>query len=108
VAAITIYPASGSITAKSTVCRVTVATADSNDISSYSTAVYPTSPELRYYLLFDAPVGTDDKKSYEFTPSADGDHVFNNFIFDAAGSWTIRLRNADTDADVTTTAVTVA
>jgi hypothetical protein len=106
-ATITLTPASGSITALKTVVRVDVSAADSNDDSEYSTETYPTREENRYYLLFDAPAGTDDKRSYVFNVSADGDHQFNSFIFDAAGSWTVRLRNAEDDQDVATSAVTV-
>ena len=106
-ATITLVPASGSITAKRTNVRVTVSGAADNDASSYNTANYPTEDENRYYLLFDAPAGTDDKRSYVFNVSADGDHVFNNFIFDAAGNWTVRLRDASDDSDVATASVTV-
>ena len=106
-ASLTITPASGSITALKTVCKVLVSAADDNNASAYNDDNYPSSPENRYYLLFDAPAGTDDKRSYVFNVSADGDHLFNNFIFDAAGSWTVRLRNASNDSDVTTAAVTV-
>jgi len=107
-AALTIVPASGSITAASTVCRVEVTGADQNDITGYSTTIYPTSPELRFYLLFDAPAGTDDGRSYEFGVNEDGDHTFNNYIFPNDGSWTVRLRDASDDSDVATLAVTVA
>lgn len=105
--AIAITPASGSITAKSTVCRIDVTGADVNDATAYNSAVYPTEPPFVYHLLIDAPAGTDDGKSYTFTPNADGNHTFNNYIFPAAGSWTIRLRNNATDADAVTLAVTV-
>lgn len=106
-ATLTLVPASGSITAKETVVRVTVAGADANDASTYDVDNYPTEDAMEYYLLFDAPSGTDDKRSYTFNVSADGEHVFNNFIFDAAGSWTVRLRDASDDSDVATSAVTV-
>lgn len=106
-ATLTLTPASGSITALKTVVKVAVAEADPNDSTAYDAELDPSMPELRYYLLFDAPAGTDDKRSYVFNVSADGDHLFNNFIFDAAGNWTVRLRNAATDVDVATAAVTV-
>lgn len=107
-ASVAIFPTSGNIVAVGTVCRVTVSGADTNDSSTYDPdEQYPASDPYSYYLLFDAPAGTDDKRSYVFNVSADGDHVFNNFIFDAAGSWTIRLRNAATDGDVATASVTV-
>ena len=106
-ASLTLVPASGSITAKRTFVRVTVSGADDNDASSYDVDNYPTEDEKRYYLLFDAPSGTDDKRSYEFNVSADGDHVFNNFMFDVDGTWTVRLRDASDDSDVTTASVVV-
>lgn len=107
VAALAITPASGSITAKSTVCRVDVTGASVNDATAYNSTVYPTEPAFVYYLLFDAPAGTDDGKSYLFSPGADGTHTFNNYIFPVAGSWTVRLRNNATGGDVATLSVTV-
>ncbi len=106
-AAIAVTPASGSITAKKTVCRVNVTGASANTVTGYDAAKYPASPAVKYYLYFDAPAGTDAKKSYVFTTGSDGKHEFNNFIFDKDGSWTIRLRNAANDSDVATLAVTV-
>jgi hypothetical protein len=107
-ATITLTPASGSITAKKTVVRVDVAGADTNDTTTYNALHVPTEDAFGYYLLFDAPAGTDDKKSYKFNVGADGKHVFNNFVFDAAGTWTVRFRNAATDGDVATASVVVA
>ncbi len=106
-AAIAIVPASGSITAKKTVCRVNVTGADPNTLTGYDANAYPQKPAVKYYLLFDAPAGTDDKRSYVFTTGSDGKHEFNSFIFDVDGSWTIRLRDSADDSDVATLAVTV-
>lgn len=106
-AALAIVPASGSITAKKTVCRVNVTGADPNTLTGYDDTKYPSSPAIKYYLLFDAPAGTDDKKSYVFTTSSDGKHEFNSFVFDAAGTWTIRLRDSADDSDAATLSVTV-
>lgn len=106
-AAVAITPASGSITAKTTVCKVAVTGASANILASYTTSVYPTSPQSQFYLLFDAPAGTDDGRSYVFNVASDGTHLFNNYIFPAAGSWTIRLRKASDDSDVATASVTV-
>ncbi len=107
-AAIAITPTSGNITAKSTVCRVNVTGADANSVALYDVGLYPQEPEIKYYLLFDAPAGTDDGKSYIFAPNPDGTHEFNNYIFPAAGSWTIRLRDSRDDSDAATASVTVA
>lgn len=106
-AAIAITPASGSITAKSTVCRVNITGADANTSTGYDADDYPQKPAIVYYLLFDAPDGTDDGRSYTFTPAADGTHIFNNYTFPAAGSWTVRLRDSADDSDAATLAVTV-
>jgi hypothetical protein len=100
-ATLTITPASGSIIAKSTVCRIQVAGAADNR------GPHDTGGDFKYYLLIDAPVGTDDGKSYAFNVSADGDHVFNNYVFPAAGSYTVRLRDASNDSDIATLGVTV-
>lgn len=107
VAAITVTPASGSVIHAKSVCRIDVTGAAANTLTGYSTSVYPTSPELRYYLLIDAPAGVDDGRSYVFAPSSDGKHTYNNYTFPAAGSYTVRLRNAGDDSDAATLSVTV-
>jgi len=101
-ATLTIVPASGSITAKLTACRIEVADAADNRAPDDTGGVYA------YYLLIDSPAGVDDGKSYGFNVSADGDHTFNNYVFPAAGSYTVRLRDAVGDSDVATLSVTVA
>lgn len=63
--------------------------------------------EKRYYLLVDAPSGTDDAKSAIFSPSSDGKWSWDGYIFPADGSYTIRLFDAADDEAVTTQAVTV-
>jgi len=87
-------------------CRVTVTGATQNDDTSYNASNYPASPELRYYLTFELG-GSVLGKSYVFAVNEDGDHIFNNYMFPEAGSWTVRLSNAGTDASVATQAVTV-
>lgn len=111
-----IVPASGAITATKTVCRVTVAGAVDNTSVGYvgtilnpptGQAQYPASPAEVYYIDF-VLGGVVKGRSYRFTPGADGAHVFNNYIFPSAGSWTlnlVRVRDSGTD---TTLAVTVA
>lgn len=105
--ALSITPASGSITAKKTVCRVDVTGANVNNTAAYDSGLYPTEPAFVYYLLVDAPVGTDDGKSYLFSVNASGNHTFNNYTFPVAGSYTVRLRNNADHSDVTTLSVTV-
>lgn len=107
VAALAITPASGSITAKKTVCRIDVTGADANTLTGYNATNYPSSPAVKYYLLIDSPAGTDDGRSYTFTPGSDGKHTFNNYTFPATGSYTVRLRKSADDSDVATLAVTV-
>jgi hypothetical protein len=106
-AALAITPASGAIDATKTACRVDVTAADQNDDTGFNPANYPASPEFRYYILADAPAGTDDLRSHVFAVSDDGKHSWNNVIFPAAGSWTLRLRDASDDSDVATAGVTV-
>jgi hypothetical protein len=64
--------------------------------------------ENRRYILVDAPVGVDDARSHVFQVSSDGKHTWNDYIFPAAGSYTLRLRNMADDTDVATAVVTVA
>lgn len=106
-ATLTLVPASGSITATRTAVRVTVAGADQNDLAAFDEDETPSSPEIRYYLLFENPAG-DDGRSYEFGVNADGEHEFNSYIFPNDGSWTVRFRTSDDDNDVATSSVTVA
>jgi len=105
-AALAFTPASGSIIHVGTTVRVNVTGADTNDAATYNTATYPTETPYSYFLRF-RTAGVDDKKSYVFNVSADGDHEFNSFVFDAAGTWTVTLRNAATDAEVATASVVV-
>ena len=106
-ASLSITPASGSITAKSSVCRIDVIGAPANTITGYDPVKYPSSPAIVYYLLIDSPVGTDDGKSYLFTTADDGTHAVNNYTFPVAGSYTLRLRDNLDDSDKATLSVTV-
>jgi hypothetical protein len=105
-AALSFTPASGSIIHVGTVVRVNVTGADTNDASTYSSSTYPTETPYSYFIRF-RKSGVDDKKSYVFNVASDGTHAFNNFVFDAAGTWTVTLRNAATDAQVATASVVV-
>lgn len=110
-----ITPASGSITAARTVCRVDVADAPTNTLTGYdgteggspgTPAQYPASPAIVYYIEFVLD-SVQKGKSYLFTPNG-GAHQFNNYIFPEAGSWTVNLNDADDDGTEATLAVTVA
>lgn len=105
-AALAFTPASGSIIAVGTVVRVNVTGADDNDSSTFDSANHPAETPYSYFIRF-RKSGVDDKKSYVFNVSADGTHEFNSFIFDSAGTWTVTLRNAATDAQVATASVVV-
>jgi hypothetical protein len=92
--------------AKVSACKVTVTATDENTITGYDPAKYPSSPEMRYYLAF-LLGGVEHGRSYVFSTNSDGEHEFNSFIFEAAGSWTIKLADASDDSQVATQAVTV-
>lgn len=112
-ATIVITPASGAITAKSTVCKVAVtgAAADANYTTSFSTTVYPTSPEERYYMTFTlGGVEYGRTPVFGLTPSGTI-WEFDNYVFPASGAWTINLYQS-TDggknySSLTTSSVTV-
>jgi hypothetical protein len=110
-----ITPASGSITAARTVCRVDVADAPANTLTGYDGTIdntptgqhqYPASPEVRYYIAFLVD-GAEEGRSYVFSPNG-GAHQFNNYIFPVAGSWTVNLNRVSDDGTEATLAVTVA
>ena len=93
-------------TAAADFCRIDVTNADENTLVGYDPAVYPSSPEVRYYLAF-SEGRTEYGRSPEFSTSHDGKWQFNSYMFPHAGSWTVTLF---TTADVSkaTQAVTVA
>lgn len=104
-AALAITPASGSITATVSACRINVTGADGNDATAYDADAYPTSPEIRYYIITE--LGGEEKgRSHVFAPNG-GKHEWNNYIFPEAGSWTLRLKKVSDDSDAATLSVTV-
>jgi hypothetical protein len=111
-----IVPASGSITATKTVCRVTTAGAPDNTLTGYDGTIdntptgqhqYPASPAENYYIAFILG-GVEKGRSYVFNPGPNGEHVFNNYIFPTAGSWTVNLVRTRDSGTEATLAVTVA
>jgi hypothetical protein len=111
-----IVPASGAITATKTVCRVTTAGAPDNTLTGYDGTIdntptgqhqYPASPVENYYIAF-VLGGVEKGRSYVFNPGPDGAHVFNNYIFPVAGSWTVNLVRTRDSGTEATLAVTVA
>lgn len=109
-----IVPASGAITATKTVCRVTTDAAPDNTLVGYDGTIdntptgqhqYPASPAENYYIAFLVD-GVEKGRSYVFNPGPDGIHVFNNYIFPVAGSWTlnlVRVRDTGTEATLSVT-----
>jgi hypothetical protein len=106
-ASLAFVPASGSVTAKVSAVKVTVAGLDQNDDTAYDALLYPASPELTYYVKFSLG-GNEMGRSYVFSTDENGSHVFNNYVFSEAGTWTVTLHNADTNAQVATASVVVA
>lgn len=87
---ITVTPASGSITAKKTVCKFAISGADPNDEGSFTTAVYPTSPELRYVMTM-VVGGIEVGRTQVFGVTPDGAFEFNDYIFPEAGTYTVQV-----------------
>lgn len=112
-----IVPASGSITAERTVCRVTTSGAPDNTLTGYDGTIdntptgqhqYPASPVENYYIKFSVG-GVEKGRSYVFNPGSSGVHVFNNYIFPSAGTWTVDLvRTRDSGTEATLSVVVAA
>jgi hypothetical protein len=83
-AAITVIPASGSITATKTVCTFAIAGTDANDGSTHV--------ENRFVLTF-VVGGVEVGRSQVFGTTPDGAFQFNSYIFPVAGSYTVQLYN---------------
>lgn len=88
-------------------CKVLVEGLTLNDLTSYTTATYPTSPEVRYYLTFELGGAILGKSQVFACDSAEDFGGFCNYIFPEAGSWTVRVSTAADDQSVATQAVTV-
>lgn len=87
-------------------CRIDVTGATVNDSTAYDANVYPTEPEVRYYIAF-LLSSTERNRSYRFAPASDGTHSFDNFMFDTAGTWTVNLNKVSDDSTAATLSVTV-
>jgi hypothetical protein len=102
-AAVSIFPASGSITAGRDACRVTVTGAAVNNTDG---------TQHRYRFRLTPPAGAvnlvGSGYSELFNVSSDGSHIWNNLIFPLAGSWTVRFVDEELSSNVATLAVTVA
>lgn len=104
-AAVAITPASGSITAKMTACRVNVTGAEDNDAATFNASNSPSEDAIVYYLKATAAAQLD-LNSPRFTPSSDGKYEWNSLIFPAAGTWHLTLRT-NAGAIVTGTGIDV-
>ena len=103
---VTPTPASGDITAKSTVVKFDLTGLDLNDDTDYDATAYPTWAEFRYYIAFELD-GLELGRSPEFGPNFEGEWQFNNYIFPEAGAWSVVVYDAATDISVKSQAVTV-
>ena len=112
VAAIAIYPASGSIIVKETACRVTVTGVPATLTSSYNASNQP-SQTAKTYRITATHSGADSLVSHEFTPTAGagsaptGTHEWDDVIFPYHGAWTLNLVDQSDDSVDATLAVTV-
>ena len=104
-AALTATPASGSIISTETVVRVDVTGASPSDASAYDADVYPTQPEIPYYIAAELSA-VEKGRSHIFAVNG-GAHTWNNYIFPEAGSWDLKLYDSRTDSEIATLAVTV-
>lgn len=86
-------------------CEILVEDADANDAAAYDANLYPSMPEIRYYIEATAS-GVDPLRSHVFAPNG-GKHQWHNVIFPEAGSWTVTLHDASDDSSVATDSVTV-
>lgn len=105
-AAIAITPASGSVIAKVSVCRIDVTGVDSNDTTTYDAAAHPTEQAVRYRLLAHKS-GQDNLVSPEFVTSAAGKWTWDNLLFRASGTWTIDLIDTRDGSTAATKSVVV-
>lgn len=99
-ATLTITPASGSITATKTVCRVDVTDAPDNRPPDQTGGAFS-------YKIVASATGEDSLVSHVFNTSQDSKHTWNNVVFPAAGSWTLNLVDTSDDSVEGTLAVTV-
>lgn len=100
-ATLAITPASGSITAVKSVCRVDVTNAADNRPPD------DTGGEFRYRLKAYGVAGVDDLVSHEFNASYGGAHQWNSLVFPAAGTYTLDLVDTSDDSVEATLEVVV-
>jgi hypothetical protein len=106
-AAVAISPASGSITAIKTVCRVTCSAVANNTTTGYDPAIYPSEPQVTYYFKL-ASAGQPTLKSHVFSTNASQVAAWDDVVFPAAGTWTMTINKTSDDSVTATASVTVA
>lgn len=104
--AIAITPASGSVIAKVSACRINVTGANDNDPTTYDVAAIPTEDPIPFRLVA-VKSGIDSLVSHEFNVSADGEHTWDDVIFPIDGTWSLRLVDQRTDSNAATLSVVV-
>lgn len=104
--AIAITPASGSVVAVKSACRVNVTGAHSNDPTTYNAGHIPSEDPIPYRLVA-TKSGQDDLVSHEFNVSPAGLHQWDNIIFPVAGVWSVKLVDQRNDSNAATLSVTV-
>lgn len=106
-AAVTVTPASGSITHLVTAVQVACSAISNNDATAYDADLYPTEPEIDYYFKF-ALAGQDNLISPVFSTNPDGTAEWNGVILPAAGTWTLTANLVSDDTVAATASVVVA
>jgi hypothetical protein len=98
--AIVVRSADDSVIAVETFAHISVTGVADNEVGG---------DELRYYIWTEPQDGDHDPlQSHVFSPSADGDHAWDNVLFPVAGTWDIELRDASDDSVVESDTVVVA
>jgi len=101
-----IVPASGSVKATVSACRITVSGASTNDPDTFDEDTTPTEEALLYRLVA-SKSGQDDLVSHLFQVSATGHHVWDNLIFPDDGTWSVKLVDQADDSNAATLSVVV-
>jgi hypothetical protein len=104
--AITIVPASGSVHAKNSACRVHVTGANDTDPTTYDVTKTPRETAI-WFRLVASQDGHDDLVSHEFEVSTSGEHTWDNIIFPATGTWSLKLVDQRNDSVAATLSVSV-
>lgn len=94
------------IRAKKDVCSFAITGSEPNDVSEFNSALYPTTPEGRFYLSF-VVNGAEVGRSQVFGTTPDGNFAFNSYIFPVAGTYTVQLYSEKDGALATAKSIVV-